>query len=100
VAALKVANDNDFWNAAVMCAAKSAGGGPAIMPIVTSPAMMSMMTSYPSGASASVSASASTPARVAASRRFVALVIQAFSSFPERHGELPPVARLAPLLSV
>lgn len=43
---------------------------------------------------------ASTSARVAASRRFAALVIQAFSASPERHGELPPVARLVPLLSV
>lgn len=42
---------------------------------------------------------ASTPARVAASRRFAAFVIEAFSASPERRGELPPVARLSPLLS-
>ncbi|WP_345462497.1 helix-turn-helix domain-containing protein [Actinoallomurus oryzae] len=38
----------------------------------------------------------STAARVAASRRFAALMIQAFQVSPE-HSPLPPVARLAPL---
>ncbi|MGW0683807.1 TetR/AcrR family transcriptional regulator [Streptomyces sp. NPDC002754] len=39
-------------------------------------------------------------ARVAASRRFAAFVIEAFAASPVRRGELPPVARLAPLLTV
>ncbi|MFZ3565813.1 TetR/AcrR family transcriptional regulator [Streptomyces sp. BH097] len=39
-------------------------------------------------------------ARVAASRRFAAFVIQAFETRPAERGELPPVARLTPLLSL
>jgi hypothetical protein len=60
VAALKVANDIDFWNAAIIVVPKSAGGWPAPAPTATTrpfglslarkegmstPATLSMMTS-------------------------------------------------------